>query len=147
MTLFFTTLAKRRAAMLVLVAWVFMLVSGITNACLLERGTAQHGWSGAGHSANPPMPVAHDLHRGDAHGDDTTATASRKSCLKACDDGSKSLLKAPAGIDLADPGPALQFASGWDAAASAALPSGQVLDPVPPDMGPPIRVRFARLAL
>lgn len=147
MTLFSTIFAKRCTAGLALLVWVFMFFSGVANACLLERGTVHDGATGSGVSVVPPMRAAHELHGGEAHGDDSAATASRKSCLKACDDGSKSLPKAPTGIDAADPGVAILFALAWLEGASAALPSGRGLAPVPTDTGPPIRVRFARLAL
>ena len=75
----------------------------------------------------------------------------KESCLKACGDGSQTLLKHASSVDLADPELASFVAAAWAAAWGAevhvAPAPGRAHDFRLPERGPPIRVLFSRLAL
>jgi hypothetical protein len=122
---------RHHTVVVVLLVWLFALGSGVANACLLEApGT--HG-----HEAHAPV----------AGHDDDASHGARESCLKVCSDGAQS----PTTPDLKpvqpDLGPAPLVAVLWNPAEQvAAAPRHASPDP-PPATGPPIRFRFARLAL
>jgi hypothetical protein len=150
---FFHTRAKRRTTLVVLLAWVFALASGVANACLPQLRMG-HGY---GHSHDPT--AAHTLAAGDAHervvgharaapNDDGHMAAAKASCLKVCDDGSRSLVKQPSGFGLTDPGLAPFVALAWSTAtAPVGVAPGRAGDLLPPTSGPPLRALFSRLAL
>ena len=79
--------------------------------------------------------------------DDHDADASKQSCLKTCDDGSNAPVKLNASFGLSDPvlGPVVAIA--WNAATPAVLAPSRMHDLQPPSLGPPVRVRYSRLAL
>ena len=138
---------KRNTAFAMVLVWLFALASGMANACLLESpGTHAHTTKAdhieeagslhalAGHSANV-----------DDHDDDSDAA--RESCLKTCDDGSNAPVKLQIGSDLSDPGAAPLIAVAWDSSTRIASKSFSPDDLQPPIVGPPFRVRYARLTL
>ena len=145
MKLLSSSFAESNAASLVLLVWVFALVSGVANACLLEtRGahghlTAAGGFEEAaatGMSAGKAVADHHD----DAHN-------SNASCLKACDDVAQSLPKQDLTAAQADPDPAPLVSILWTAATAAVLPFRRT-DPVQPHVPErPIRIHYFRLAL
>ena len=142
-----STFAKRNTAFLVLLVWVFALVSGVANACLLEvRGTYGHLTVSAGSEAEATPEVSAG-HAGAVAGHDDDANASRAPCLKACSDVAQSLPKQDLKAAQADPGPAPLFSILWTAATPVVLPFRRT-DPVQPlAPEPSIRVRYSRLAL
>ncbi|NDP48357.1 MAG: hypothetical protein GZ085_08195 [Sulfuriferula multivorans] len=145
---FSNTRAKRNTAFVVLLVWLFALASGVANACLLEaRGTHSHGSSVAYSSATEAAFGISAGHAGAIASHDAGSGASKALCLKVCDDRSQSLLKQQSGFDLTDPGRAPFVVLVWIAATPVVSAPSRVDDLQPPAPGPPIRVRFSRLAL
>lgn len=146
MPFFSSPLAKRSTAFVVLLVWMFALGSGVANACLLEAPAPHAMATGAsGEHAHAPDALAAHSHDAAGHGD--PSGSSKESCLKACDDGSHTLLKAYSGLDHADPGPAPLFTTLWIGAVPVVLAFSRIHGLQVPILGPPFRVRYARLAL
>lgn len=155
MNLFWSTRAKRNTAFKVLPLWLFALVSGFANACLLEVPEAHsHGItfessaSAEGQAASHPHAHSESDHHADAatdHGDDSGA--SKAPCLKVCDDGSHSLPTQRSGVDQADHGVVAVAAVLWTVPAPIVSNSYRVDDLQFPVPGPPLRVRYSRLTL
>ena len=145
---------RRNTACAMLFVWLFALASGVANACLLEpHGAHDHG-SPLSHlsASGTTLGLAGDHAQGFAHDDGDSdpgpgPAPAKESCLKACDDGSHSLLKQAYSFDLADPGLAPLVAAAWAAEVHLAPASGRPHDFQLPERGPPVRVRFSRLAL
>ncbi len=132
--------ASRATAYVVLLAWLFALASGVANACLLEeRGTHGHDAPGTVVSAGHAGAVAGHL-GDDSHG-------AKANCLKVCSDGGQSPTTPDLKLVQADLGLAPIVAVLWNPAAPLAASPHRVTDDPPPTAGPPLRVRFSRLAL
>ena len=71
----------------------------------------------------------------------------KESCLKVCDDGTHTLPKAYAGVDHNHPGPAPLVATLWTEAPNLVSAPRRPDDLAIPIVGPPLRVRYSRLAL
>lgn len=147
MKLSFSTRNKRHTAFLVLLGWLFALVSGVANACLLEaRATHAHAapveWSEAAQAS-----LVSPTHAGAVAGHDGDLHAAKTLCLKACDDGARSLPKQELTATQADPGQAPLMSILWTAVTPAATTPRQMdgVQPALPER--PIRVRYSRLAL
>ena len=152
--------SKRHTALVVLLLWLFALASGVANACLLESpGLHSHSNPHANLHANlhanaAQAPAhearhAHPQQRGDranatGHGDPDT---SKEACLKACDDGTRTAPKAYAGVEQVDPGPPPLVARLWVTSTHIAPAPGRLEVLAGPIVGPPLRVRYSRLAL
>ena len=127
---------------------VFALASGMANACLIEA-PGKHPHTAASHPSNAHHARAGNALAGGAidieHDDD--ADVSKKSCLKACDDGANAQIKLQTGVDLTGPGlmPFVVFA--WNAATPVASASSRFDDLQVPVVGPPFRLRYSRLTL
>jgi hypothetical protein len=142
--------SRRNTALVMLFVWLFALASGVANACLLEpHGAHDHGSPLSDLAAEEPtLGVTGHHAEGRAHDDDDTGgTPSKKSCLKACDEGSQSLLKHTSSYDLVDPGLAPFEALAWAVTEDFAPAPGQAHEFRLPERGPPIRVLYSRLAL
>ena len=146
MPFFSSRLAKRSTALVVLLVWMFALGSGVANACLLEA-PGPHSFATSGSADHGHVSEASPAHPHDAagHGDDPGAL--KESCLKACDEGSHTLLKPNSGLDHADPGPAPVVTTLWAAAVPVVLAFSRIDGLQVPIVGPPFRVRYSRLAL
>ena len=141
---------RRNTARAMLFVWLFALMSGLVNACPLAPDDMHH------HASPSPQHAVEDTARGvigdhaDKHshdeGDSETG-ASKESCLKACDEGSQSLLKHGSSFDLVDPGLPPLVAAAWAMQVPISPALDQACDYRLPDRGPPIRVLFSRLAL
>jgi len=141
MRLISNTRAKRSTAFVMLLVWVFAVASGVANACLLEApGSDSH--LGTGHVPDVSAGVAEAA---DDHDDDSVT--SKESCLKVCDDGSQAPVKLHTGFDLTDPGVAPLVAVVWNSTAPVVWGHSSRVDLQPPIVGPPLRVRYSRLAL
>jgi hypothetical protein len=146
MKLFSNIRAKRNTAFMVLLVWLFALVSGVANACLLEaRETHSHiatpASSEAGH-ASLILPS----HAG-AVADGVGETYFKAPCLKVCDDGSRSFPKQDSTVAQTDPGPAPLILVLWGTVAPVVSTLHEVDDEQPATPVLPIRVRFSRLAI
>ena len=146
MKFFADTRSKRNTALAMLLVWVFALASGVANACFLETPGLQSSavkWSAETSKQAPAEWVAH-LDATAAHHD---ADSTKESCLKVCDDGTHSLPKAHSGVDHADPGPPTLVTTLWTASMPVVSANKRVDDWAIPILGPPLRVRYSRLAL
>ena len=145
MTLFSAIQIKRNTAWVVLLVLVFALASGVANACLLDEHET-HSIDAAKASQAAAEPVAHrQAALGDLdHSEDSDGA--KQSCLKACDDGSNTLLKAQAEADQTDPRAAPLVATLWTSATPVVV-SRRLYDLQAPSAGPPFRVRYSRLTL
>ncbi len=144
---FADTRTKRNTAFLVLLGWLFALASSVANACLLEthepHSTAANNATAA--ISQVPVEALAQLGTGAGHHDD--AHGAKESCLKVCDDGTHTLPKPCSGVDHTDPGPPPLVATLWTASQHVVSALGRLNDLAVPIVGPPIRVRYSRLAL
>ena len=141
---------RRITACAMLFVWLFALASGVANACLVEpRGHQTDGSTHLQVSATSETPTWEGLHaEGNFHDDnDSNGGTTKELCLRACDDGSQSLLKHSSSFDLADPGQAPFMVTAWAAEVQLAPASVRARDFRLPERGPPVRVLFSRLAL
>ena len=121
--------------------WLFALASGAANACLLETWeTHSHGAPVDGHEVSAG-------HTEVGGGHDADSDVSKAPCLKVCDDESHSLVKQQSGLDLSAPSMAPFVSAAWPTAIFFGSAPNRVNDLQPPEPGPPVRVRFSRLAL
>ena len=144
------TRTRRNAAYGMLFVWLFAMASGVANACLLDaHGTHDRASPQSHRSAAVATPgIAGDHAEGltSDHSDSDTGPT-KESCLRACDEGSQSLLKHSSGFDFADPALAPFVAVAWSDGMHVAPASSRAHDFRLPERGPPLRVLFSRLAL
>lgn len=153
MKFFSNTGTQRRTAFAVMLVWLFALASGVANACLLSvpethsmaTTAARVTTANAAKTAPAPVDLAGHLKAHAGHDDDSNI--SKAPCLKVCDDGSQSLPKVQAAVDQTDPGPAPLVAILWTASAPVVESPRRLDDLQIPTAGPPLRVRYSRLAL
>ena len=147
MNLLANTRTRRNTAFAMLLVWVFALASGVANACFLETPDS-HSRAATGPAAttsHTPGEVAAHLGAPTGHHDDSDST--KESCLKACDDGTNAVPKAYSGFDHTDPGPPPLVTTLWAGSAQLASAPCRLHDMAVPIVGPPLRVRYSRLAL
>ena len=144
------TRTRRITACVMLFVWLFALASGVANACLLEpHGIHDHGSALSHLAPEGAAPGVAGQHAGGiGHDiDNSERLPSKESCVKACDEGSQSLLKHASSFELVDPGVAPFVAAAWAALVLVAPAAGRAHDFRLPESGPPIRVLFSRLTL
>lgn len=147
MKLYQNTHTRRHAASVLLLLWLFAIGSGVANACLLDAHVAYPAAVVAG-AVQSVHAAGSALDHSDALADhDCNPDAPLAPCLRVCDDSSKSLPKQQTGLDQGHSAPALLIAVLWGAAAPQAPMAGSLDARLFAPPGPPIRVRFARLAL
>ena len=138
---------QRNTAFAMLLVWVFALASGVANACLLE--TPDHHSTAVNRSAAIPIQApaewAAHVDASDGHHDDADST--KESCLKVCDDGTHALSKVYPGVDHTDPGPPPLVTTLWTGSMPVVSAPCRLDDSAIPIVGPPLRVRYSRLAL
>ena len=140
------TFAKRKAVVLVLLAWLFALASGVANACLLETHTTHANVVSAA-SNNALVLAVLAGHTKEAVADDDHESPSAKApCLKVCDDSSNALVSQPSQAQ-ADTGPAPLVRIIWLVAVADRKTPFKPGDPWPSATKLPLRLRYARLAL
>ena len=147
MKFFANTRIKRNTAFVVLLVWLFALASSVANACFLET---QEPHSRAAKASAPPTTHAAaeglaQLGSNVGHHDDSDS--SKESCLKVCDDGTHTLPKAYSSVDHNDPGPAPLVTTLWTRSPHVVSAPRRVDDLAVPIVGPPLRLRYSRLAL
>ena len=147
MKFFADTRTKRNTAFAMLLVWLFALASGVANACFLEvpglhARAAQESVETASHA-----PTELLAHLGAPAGHHDKPGSTKESCLKVCDDGMNAVVKAYAGFDHTDPGPATLVTTLWIGSAPIVSAPRRLNDLAIPIVGPPIRVRYSRLAL
>ncbi len=147
MNFFSDTRTRRNTAFVVLLVWLFALTSSVANACLLETNKPHSGAAQKSTATTIQAPAEWLAAKGaDAgHHDDSDGT--KESCLKVCEEGTHTLPKAYSGVDHADPGPAFLVATLWVASQHVVSVPRRADVLAIPIVGPPLRVRYARLAL
>ena len=146
---------RRNTAVAALLVWLFALSSGIANACLLEAPSRTHSHThshGHSHAATAASELQHSHvgltgHTVAIESAEHASDVPKNACLKVCDDGSKATVKFQTSSDLPDPGMPPVVAIVWDAATPVACAPCEMDDVQPSIVGPPIRVRYSRLAL
>ena len=146
MTFFADSAAKRNTAFVVLLVWLFALASGVANACLLETPELHSRAAKGSPAATGHAPAELAAHLGARAGHDNDSDSSKESCLKVCDDGTHTL-PAPSGVEHADPGPAPLFVTLWTESPHVGGAPRRLDDLAMLADGPPLRVRYSRLAL
>lgn len=137
---------KRSIALMMLLVWVFALVSGVANACLTEpRGELAHAGLHASQSEHP-VQAAHHAHAADqAQHDEHPDLAP---CQKSCDESSQTLLKQLPKLVTPDL-QAVAFPTYMQTSnlrmAPTALVRAALAAVLPPT--PPPRVQYSRLTL
>lgn len=139
------TRCNTAAAMLLV--WVFVLASGVANACLLETPGHHSGAVKEPAAATVQAPAGFMSHLDATDGQHNDADSTRPSCLKACDDGTKTLPKAYSGVDHPNPGPLALVKTLWAGSMTVVSAPRRADGGAMSIVGPPMRVRFARLAL
>ena len=152
MTTLSTTRANRISAFSMLLIWIFGLMSGVANACLLEAEAP----SAIVHSALQQAPL-HEKHISSvkqspavavletlAQADD--AHTSKQPCLKVCDDSSRSLPNKYPAVQI-DPGLPIAAAVLWSLVEPIDLSYKQPSSAQRVASHVPLRHRLARLAL
>ena len=147
MKFFANNRTKRHTALVVLLAWLFAIASSVANACFLETDQPHSRVAKKSAAATvPALAGAHAQSGADAgHHDDSDGT--KESCLKVCDDGTHTLPKAYVGVDHNDPGPAPLVATLWTESPNVVSAPSRLDEKAIPIVGPPLRVRYSRLAL
>ncbi len=143
---FADTRTKRHTALMVLLVWLFALASSVANACFLETDQPHARAAKTSAATTAQAPAALRAPTADAgHHDGSDGT--KESCLKVCDDSTHTLPKAYAGVDHNDPGPAPLVATLWTESPDVVSAPRRLDDQAIPIVGPPLRVRYSRLAL
>ena len=147
MKFFANTRIKRNTAFMVLLVWLFALASSVANACFLET---QEPHSRAANASAPPTTHAPDevlAQLGSNAGHHVDSYSSKEPCLKVCDDGTHTLPKAYSAVDHNDPGPAPLFTTLWTGPPHVVSARRRADDLAVPIVGPPLMLRYSRLAL
>lgn len=148
MKLFSNRRAVRRTTWSVLLVWLFVLVSGVANACLLE-GRSVHGDHGASPDAASRAHPRNDVEAARSHVHDSgDRQSSKTSCAKVCDDGSSSPIKQERRQDPADP-PQLALSAPDIREQTAEPVAFRRLEyaPYAAPAGVPVSILFSRLTL
>lgn len=143
---FADTRTRRHTAFMVLLVWLFALASSVANACFLETDQP-HARAAKRSAATTTQAHAALLAPTVDAGHHDGADGTKESCLKVCDDGTHTLPKAYAGVDHNDPGPALLVATLWTEPQNVVSAPRRLDYRAVPMVGPPLRVRYSRLAL
>ena len=147
MKLFSNIHSRRSTAFMVLLAWLFVLASGVANACLLQvHETHLHVAAAGFPEAAQATLIVMPGHAG-AVADPVDNPPLKAPCLKVCDDGSRSLPKRDSTVAQPAPGPPPVVAVLWIAVEPAVVALRQMDGMQPATPGLPIRLRYSRLTL
>lgn len=138
---------RRSTATAFLLVWIFALVSGVANACLLESSVphAERFSSAPVSTVLTPSNVAPFAHSGNDHNEGLEA--GKESCLKVCDEGAKIVPTVHSAGDHASPGLSIWTVTLWTGSPLLVSASRRAMDAAIPTVRLPLRVRYARLAL
>ena len=154
--LHFTRRQLRHTACVALFAWVFALVSGVANACLLqtvEPGATSRSLTADAQTAgchSGAAPCEHDAgpahHHADSGRGEPAQHGDKAVCLKFCTDEASALAKSKASqADL--PGPVLLVGAPWSPAVQDAVAAQWWPVERPASVGLPIFLRLLRLTI
>lgn len=138
---------KRCTAFVTILVWLFALASSLANACLLETDEPHSRAAKKLAATTMQAPAALHAQIGTDPGHHNDSNGTKESCLKVCDDGTRTVPKAYSGVDHNDPGPAPLVVTLWTASPATVSAPRRVDDLAIPILGPPLRVRYSRLAL
>ena len=151
----FTRQQLRHTACVTLFAWMFALLSGVANACLIQPN-ARAGLGSLSSQANPVVggtagPVTRQVqhvHHYEAvsEHDGIGGHSARQGCLKFCADKSSAVIKTPA-PQAEPPGPVVVASAQWQSAALVAATSQWLHFERPASVGPPLFLRLLRLTI
>lgn len=147
---FSTIHARRNAAFAELVIWFLALASGMANACLIEAPQAHvparsdHALAGVA-GVVPAGEVAE--FESDRHHHHDKDDVSKDACVKTCDSGSNAPAKLKICFDSTNPGTAFPVITVQSVLTPVTSTSRRLDDTRRPVEGPPLRVRYTRLAL
>ncbi len=147
MSLFPSSLTKRRTVYTLLLVWFFALGSGWANACLLQvRETHLHGPSEDASSTVHASRVSPG-HVGVDSDHAENAGPAKSACLKVCGDDTQTIVKLVSSVDLASIAMAPPTVLAWAEPLATAEQADAWLEWATPPPGVPLRTRFSRLAL
>jgi hypothetical protein len=129
-----------------LLIWLFALVSGWANACLVQGRASAHGWMQA-ENALAAQPVGGPVHSEHKEPADHDSDSARLVCQSVCDDEQSALPKvaAPSIPDLGPP--TLVPIEAWSfCIAEAQVPGDRPMAAAPPPE-PSVAIRFLRLTI
>ena len=138
---------QRNTVCVMLLVWLFAVVASAANACLLDRHAANATVANDSMATTSSAPAEHLLTTAIEAGHHDESDASKAACLKVCDDRTRTLVKPCSGINALDPGPAWRVATLWIAPLHAFSAPHRADGRAVPIVGPPLRVRYSRLAL
>ena len=154
LTLPFTRRQLRHTARVTLFAWMFALLSGVANACLIQQNpqgklgsiSSQAG-PVAGDTAGPATrQVQHVHHHGEGEDGGLGNDSAKAGCLKFCADESSAVTKSKAAhADV--PGPIFVSSVQWQLAAPVAAASQWLPVERLASAGPPLFIRLLRLTI
>ena len=155
MTTLLTTRTNRISAFSMLLIWMFGLMSGVANACLLEAPSAVPH-TAIPHTAMQQAPLREKHISSVKHSPEVAtleslaqaddAPTSKQPCLKVCDDSSRSLPKKYPAAQI-DPGLPIAAAVLWSLVEPIDLSYKQPSSTQRVASHVPLRHRLARLAL
>lgn len=124
----------RRTTWVALLAWLFALVCGVANACLIQP------------VARADRQVEHAQHHAAEESGGPDTVGGKAGCLKFCADESSALAKSKAShADV--PGPLLLASVHWQLATSVAGVAPWHPSERPASVGPPLFLRLLRLTI
>ena len=130
---------------MVLLAWLFALVSGVANACLLETSSTHvHVVAAASDATHVSTVMAGHTGAVADHGD--KSPPAKAQCLKVCDESSNAL-SSQRSRALADMAPAPLVKVIWLVAATDPVTPSPPTESWPTITTLPLRLRYSRLAL
>ena len=144
MNFFALTRSKRHIALAMLMVWLFALGSGVANACLLQTNDA-HTHTNTHTNTHESAQLVDEPTTSFGHHDEADNT--KESCLKVCDDGTHSLVKLPSDTGDINPGPVSLLTTLWTGSPREITALCRRDNLAIPITGPPLRVRYSRLAL
>lgn len=118
----------RNTIFMVLLGWLFALASGVANACLLDSPDAHSPLSNGSAAVEGQQPADLGGHLGANVGHHPESCKGNESCLKACDDGTRTLPSPYSGVGHIDPGPAPFIAIVWVGATAVIAASHRKVD-------------------
>ena len=145
---FFNNRTKHTTTALVLIAWLFALISGIANACLPEGAHGVHAHLAADETSPHVHAITNrSVQTGAVEDDVDTSPTVKVLCADACEDRTHAVPKRNAPADQPSLAPFAVFAVAWSAhrppASTVRFDRATHADP----FGIPIRVRYSRLTL
>ncbi|MDP1533461.1 MAG: hypothetical protein Q8N44_18610 [Rubrivivax sp.] len=137
----------RATVVTVLMVWLFALGAGWANACLLEaRGTHVDNTGIVGSDGEHASTVSAG-HVGAVPAHDEAPGLAKAPCQKVCSDGAQTIVKLKPTLDLPAVGMAPALVLDWTPLATAPAVLGWARARPTMLSEPPLRIRYARLAL